>query len=192
MAGKINKKLLQQEVLGSKAAQKLVLESVREEIIKNKKIFINEFEAHPVTQEIRGGETAGNSSGTLGGYGNLFTFIGFNQGSDPISPIINLINKITVSSIAFSKNTFNVKLIIPSKSDFASVSNMPWEGGRSWLFDIEKTISGIGAYLYKQYNKSRSGYGLQSKYNYRSASFRPTQYFNSLYTKFLIRIGARK
>jgi hypothetical protein len=76
--------------------------------------------------------------------------------------------------------------------DFANISKMPWEGGRSWLIDMEKGISGLGAYLYRQYNKSRSGYGLQSNFDYKSTAFRPTRYFSFLYNKFLIRIGGQK
>jgi hypothetical protein len=192
MARKINKKLLKKEILESRSTQKLVLKEVEEEILKNKNIFISEFEAHPVTQEIKAGETANNSSGTLGGYGNLFSFIGFNRGSDPISPILNLIKKIRATSIKYSSNMFDIKVLIPSESDFASVSKMPWEGGRSWLLDIEKGISGLGAYLYRQYNKSRSGYGLQSNFNYKSTNFKRTQYFSFLYKKFLNRLGAKK
>lgn len=192
MAKKINKKLLEQEILSSGITKKLVLEKVQEEILKNKELFIEEFNTHPVTQEIRNGPTAGNSSGTLGGYGNLFSFIGFTKGADPISPIINLINKIRATDISFSRNMFNIKILVPSKSEFSSVSTMPWENGRSWLLDIEKGISGLGAYLYRKYTKSRSGYGLQSDINYRSTLFRPTQYFNFLYNKFLNRMGVKK
>jgi hypothetical protein len=192
MAGKINKKLLENEILNSRVTQKLVLEVVSQEIEKNKKIFMSEFENHPVTQEISGGETASNSSGTLGGYGNLFSFIGFNKGFDPISPVFDLIKQIKAVNVNFSKNLFNVQVNIPDKSDFMSVSKMPWESGRSWLFDIEKGISGLGAYLYRQYSKSRSGYGIQSKFNYRGTTFRSTQYFSFIYKKFLNRIGAKK
>jgi hypothetical protein len=39
--------------------------------------MIKEFLSHPVTQEIMGGPTASNISGTLGGVTNLFAFIGF-------------------------------------------------------------------------------------------------------------------
>jgi hypothetical protein len=192
MAGKINRKLLEKEILSSTVTQKLVLEKVKEEVNKNKELFTQEFNSHPVTQEIQGGASASNSSGTLGGYGNLFSFIGFNKGSDPISPVRALINKINAASISFTKNKFNVKVIVPSIGDFQGVSKMPWEGGRSWLIDMEKGISGLGAYLYKQYNKSRSGYGLQSNFNYKSTVFRPTKYFVFMYNKFLKKLGGTK
>jgi hypothetical protein len=65
MAGKINKKLIENEILNSRITQKLILEKVQEEIDKNKQIFINEFASHPVTQEIEGGSTASNSSGSI-------------------------------------------------------------------------------------------------------------------------------
>ena len=42
-----------------------------------KRETINEFLRHPVTKEIEAGPTAQNISGTLDGYGNLFSYIGF-------------------------------------------------------------------------------------------------------------------
>ncbi len=55
------------------------------------KEFITSFNAHPVTQEIEGGARSTNISGTLGGVGNLFTYIGFDSGSNPIKPLRNLL-----------------------------------------------------------------------------------------------------
>ena len=66
---------------------KAVQQVVRNRFSIIKRNLINEFESHPVTVEISGGVNAKNSSGTLGGKGNLFRFIGFEAGSDPISPI---------------------------------------------------------------------------------------------------------
>jgi hypothetical protein len=190
---RINKKKLNEEILGSRVTQKLVLEAVNEEIVKNKNLLIQEFESHPVTQEIRSGETADNSSGTLGGYGNLFSFIGFNKGFDPVSPVVSLINRISIAkNVKFSGKFFNVKVLIPSRGDFENASKMPWESGRSWLFDMEKRISGLGAYLYRQYAKSRSGFGLQSEVNYRNTTFKSVRYFNSMYNKFLNRLGSKQ
>ena len=50
---------------------------------KVKSEMIEEFLDHKVTQEIIAGPTADNISGTLGGYGNLFSYIGFNEGDEP-------------------------------------------------------------------------------------------------------------
>ena len=58
---------------------------------KIKKEMIEEFLAHPVSVEILGGPNAENTSETLGGYGNLFSFIGFNEGDSPLQPIIDFL-----------------------------------------------------------------------------------------------------
>jgi hypothetical protein len=68
---------------------------------------------------------------------------------------------------------------------------MPWEGGRSWLLDIERGISGLGAYLYGRFKSSRSGTGIQSKYNYANRRFQNVKYFSEMYSKFLRRLGAK-
>ena len=52
--------------------------------------MISEFESHAVTQEIEAGPEGKNSSSTLGGYGNLYSFIGFYQGSSPIETLRSL------------------------------------------------------------------------------------------------------
>ena len=62
-----------------------------------KKRMIQQFLMLPVTRELLAGPQARNISGTLGGYGNLFTFIGFESGSDPISPIVSLLEKTQIT-----------------------------------------------------------------------------------------------
>ena len=61
---------------------------------KIKKQMLDEFLTHPVSVEILAGTEAQNSSGTLGGYGNLFSFIGFEKNDAPLEPIIELIQEI--------------------------------------------------------------------------------------------------
>ena len=77
MARTINLKSIATKVNSSKKFQKGLDRRVLSKIDREKQRFLAEFQAHPVTQEIDGGVSARNSSGTLGGYGNLFTFIGF-------------------------------------------------------------------------------------------------------------------
>ena len=56
-----------------------------------KERMIQEFLNHNVTKEINLGPNAENISGTLSGYGNLFSFIGFEKGDDPIKPILDIL-----------------------------------------------------------------------------------------------------
>ena len=192
MAGKINKKLIQKEIFNNRAVKKMVRDIVQKEVEKEKALFQKDFESHPVTQELDGGENASNISGTLGGYGNLFSFLGFNQGTNPTAPVKFLIQRITLDrNIQATGNGFKVRVNVPSKDDFGAVSRLPFEGGRSWLLDIERGISGLGAYLYGRFASSRSGTGIQSKYNYANKRFRNVKYFSGMYTKFLRRLGAK-
>ena len=191
MAKGLSKKALQFEILNNKTVKKFIRDSVVKEIEIQKNLFLNEFESHPVTEEIEGGANASNISGTLGGYGNLYSFLGFSN-SAPTAPVKFLIKRIVVNKTPIVKNYgYQFKIIVPSKDEFAAVTKLPWEGGRSWLFDIEKTISGLGAFLYGRFSASRSGGGIQSKYNYSGRIFKPTKYFTNMYNKFLFKIGAK-
>lgn len=190
MGAKINSNSIRNKVLNNKSVKRTVFSIANKEVNKQKNIFSLEFLSHPVTKELEGGENAGNISGTLGGYGNLFSFLGFSRGSNPITPVKLLIQSIILSSsIQATKNGFKLKLRIPSKDEFGSVSVLPWENGRSWLLDIERGISGFGAYLYGRFKNSRSGGGIQSNYNYSNRIFRPVPYFNKMYNGFLKRLG---
>lgn len=192
MAGKINKKAIEKAIFTNRTVKKMVRDIVEKEVEKEKILFRADFESHPVTQELEGGENASNSSGTLGGYGNLFSFLGFNRGANPTSPVKSLIQSIKVDrNIQASTNGFKVRVNIPSKEDFAAITPMPWEGGRSWLLDMERGISGLGAYLYGRFDASRSGSGIQSKSKYSNRTFRAVKYFSQMYNKFIRRLGAK-
>ena len=55
--------------------------------------LMSEFENHPVTQEIEAGPGTSNISGTLNGYGDLFSYIGFDAGDNPIMAIKIILEK---------------------------------------------------------------------------------------------------
>jgi hypothetical protein len=160
-------------------------------LIQEKLHLQNDFDNHAVTKEIQAGPDANNLSNTLGGYGNLFSFIGFDVNSKPVEPVRELINKIRLGKM-LEKNlktrTVSFQVDMPSNTDFESATKMPWEGGRSWLFDIEKTISGLGYYIYGKYNKSRSGTGVQKETSVRNLAFRPVKYFNKILEDFYRRL----
>jgi hypothetical protein len=145
--------------------------------------MLQEFESHPVTQEIDSGPNGYNQSGTLGGYGNLFSFIGFEEGMDPVSPIRFLLKKaLQIKKIDKNQQNIIMEFLVelPSKEDIFQATPMPWASGRSWAEGIEKGISGLGMYLNVESFGSRSGEGVQSKNKVRSGGFRNTQYLSNI------------
>lgn len=153
-----------------------------------KKEMIKDFLSHPVTKEIKDGPQAQNISNTLGGYGNLFSYIGFYDGDDPIEPILEELKK---STIVFSRpvdggGIWNI--YIPAKEDIWEVSPMPWAEGRSWAKGIETGISGLGEYFYTLrggLQNSRSETAVQVKSKLRGKSrFKNVKYISDLLSRY--------
>jgi hypothetical protein len=159
---------------------------------KMKKEMLEEFLAHPVSVEILGGPNAENTSETLGGYGNLFSFIGFDEGDSPLQTIIDLIESSKIEDSRDTESGFLMKIFIPSKEDIFSATPMPWASGRSWAEGIERGISGFGYYLNTDSNSSRSSAGIQAQSVIRRGKFKNTPYISALinkYTKKFQQIG---
>lgn len=190
MAGKINLQQFKSDLLSNPQVLAAAKAEASKALLQQKEILINEFNSHPVTQEIEAGPEASNSSGTLGGKGNLFSFIGFDDADTPVAPIRELLNKITLGSI--KKNTaagvLEFKVNMPSEEEFEAISKMPWETGRSWLFEIERAISGLGNYIYGQFKNSRSGTGYEVSSPVDTKTFSPVPYFKTMLEKFIIRL----
>ena len=154
---------------------------------KKKNEMIAEFLNHPVTIVIKKGTNASNISGTLGGgSGNLFSFIGFNSGDDPIEPILKILQSVTFDYVNSSKKTINYRVNIPTAKDIFAVTPMPWAPGRSWAKGIESGISGLGFYLRKETSSSRSGIGIQSPRRVRKTGtrFKNTSYISTFLKKY--------
>ena len=152
--------------------------------IKNE--MIKEFLQLPVTQELMQGPDGANISGTLNGVINLFAFIGFDRGDQPILPIIDALEN---TSIQFSKslnrpkigNQYNV--FLPTAEDIFRITPMPWDTGRSWAQGIERGISGLG-FLLRKNNKGRSGAAIQSRVKVRGGRFKNTAYISAFIKKY--------
>jgi len=164
-----------------------------------KQHMLNEFRAHPITKEIESGPRSENSSRTLGGYGNLFSFIGFAASSDPISVVDRYLRdkpKVYKSSKFKRKSsaaflTFRIEVPVVDKVEELTPS--PW-GGRSWSRSIERGMSGLGYYLHsreKTLKNSRSGSGVQVDEKLRSLAFRPVKYMSSILNGFYKEIKLR-
>ena len=94
---KVNPAELKSEILQSMAKKNTVKTFERNLKVQKGELLVRKFErakdemikdflSLKVTQEIAGGPGALNMSGTLGGYGNLFSFIGFDMGDNPMTP----------------------------------------------------------------------------------------------------------
>ena len=160
---------------------------------KVKEEMISEFLRHPVTKELLEKNTAQNYSQTLVGYGNLYSFIGFDYPEDPIVPILDVLNATRID-VRFSGNNLFLYIKMPTPEDIWSVTPMPWADGRSWAKGIESGISGLNFYLSIQkagikalraFEDSRSGVAIQSSKRISpSARFNPTQYISTLLKKY--------
>ena len=173
----IHTKIVKKEVVDiSKKAEKL------------KEMMIDEFNTHPVTVEIKAGPYAGNYSDTLVGIsqGNLFSFIGFRQDTDPIAPILEKLNTIKITTATEYGNSF-LNISMPKIEEIWEITPMPWQEGRSWAKGIESGISGLNYYLFSdeaRFKNSRSGPAIQSEKSRTGARYIPTQYLTTLFKKY--------
>ena len=162
---------------------------VNSEFNKIKEDLLREFNNHPVTKEIESGVDSLNSSGTLGGVGNLFTFIGFERNDRPIDAIRSAFNAIRLTSTMVKRNGDSQTYIMyPSASDIFKITPLPWAEGRSWAKGIESGLPGLGKFLHTESDVSRSGEGIQTNKNIRSAKFSNTKYISSIINQFEIDI----
>jgi len=155
-----------------------VRKAMKSAFMKKKNEMIRDFLNHPVTVEIRGGVDADNISGTLGGITNLFSFIGFESGDDPIQPIVDLLEStnLSIGQIFAGNMKFSVQL--PDAKDIFEATPLPYMPGRSWAQSIERGLSGLGYYLKKSSDSSRSGLGIQTRTKVRAAKFNNTRYIS--------------
>ena len=175
--GSFNRKGINRKVSRSPKLNRALDARAEQMVNQAKNIMLEDFRDHPVSQEIKAGASASNSSRTLGGYGNLFTFIGFSAaGTNPVDAIAALIRrqsylikrgaKIRTAGKQITKN-YRVNYASVEDINASDEARMPWESG-SWIRGIEEGISSFSYYMYKNFEGSRSGKGLIAKKGGRS------------------------
>lgn len=167
-------------------------EDAKEEMLK-------EFDASEITLELKAGESspesASNLSNTLGGKGNLFSFIGFPAGSTPSTDLRDSLDR------NVTKNTpkltprfdaieveFSVKV---NNTAIAKETPLPFEKGQSWAFGIERGISGFSRFLAGFFKASRSGGGVQARHEVRAAEFQEKPYITPLLSAMIQRMRGK-
>ncbi len=191
-----------------------VMDKKAEEIVKkNKEELLKSFNEHVVSQEISAGPDGTNISNTLNGKGNLYGFIGFPVGREPIKEVSAYLNENikldSKSKIQGRDNKgqfkaggnnllFDYKVEVPSKPDLEKETPLPWEETKSWLYGIEKGIAGFTSYIYWK-KAGRSTAGIQAndgknangRFNgsgkpikLRDGKFNNVPYFSEIYNNF--------
>tara|TARA_B110001454_G_C12674673_1_gene415323 strand:+ start:544 stop:1158 length:615 start_codon:yes stop_codon:yes gene_type:complete len=183
-----------------KVPERIKIEA-RRKLEREKALMLKEFDSHPVTNEIEAGPDSGNSSGTLGGTGNLFSFIGFPRGTFPTEIIRFMLNDYRITNlhtprikrrVGVGGIDFIFRIKGPDMTDIERQTYLSWLG-KSWVRGIERGLSGIGYYLYYSgvsgnEKHSRSGSAIQSRYQLRGGSFRPTAYLSAIIKTFLQKV----
>jgi len=187
---RINYSAIRNKVKNSTKFELTIDKKIKNNFEEIKNDFIQDFNNHPVTEEIEQGPNASNDSGTLNGVGNLFSYIGFEQGSNPIQVVKSFIENSFKLNRLKSKSTgdkirINYKISYPTDKDLDGITRMPWEKGNSWLIGIEKGISGFSNYMYKRFDKGRSKMGLESENKVRGGTFKPVKYMSQIVSDFL-------
>jgi len=143
---------------------------------KIKRDFISEFMAHEVT------------SGLASGGGELFAFIGFPRGSNPITPLLSLLeDRISIIYRKFNRRghaQFTISL--PSETEIVRRSPMPWAAGISWAKGIENGIPDFGKFLEVEGRpSSRSGGGVQAAGDINNRQFSRQPYVFQMLSKYI-------
>ncbi|MAF24677.1 hypothetical protein CL634_03770 [bacterium] len=185
---KINKKLIDKKVLNSKTYGRKAFERVNNRVKRAQDQFRKDFEGHPITSEIDAGPNAENTSNTLSGYGNLYSFIGFMEGSNPLSAARKLVNSKIKIHASRKHNFIEYSISAPSLDDFESTTRMPYEAGNSWMRMLELGMTSFSFYMFKKWKSSRSGKGIQINNMLRGASSKPTPYITEILRNFRKRL----
>lgn len=163
-------------------SRKVATQIAQTKFTEAKKSFLDSFINDAVSQELLEGSS--KTSSEIIQRGNLFGFIGFEEGSDPIGSLYKFLDEnITFDKAAVynrSTKTYNFRIGIPTKNEIKEVTPMPFGTARSWAFAIESGISGLNHYFFKA-KAGRSGAGLQLKTkDNHIGQYRPRRYMSYL------------
>lgn len=205
----INFKVIRQQT--AKQAHKTIVSradrALNNKFEKNKENFLREIEDDQVSQELAAGNSAPNLSLTLGGNGNLFSFLGFSEGDAPIENLINYLRSAirkTESKIASVGTDITIRssVIIPSAEELESL-NGPGEPAHitddypnsGWIRAVRRGQGGYTRYLYdviREFRTSRSGTAIQIKGLVRQGSMLPkTSFFTKQVANFRKNLNKR-
>lgn len=186
-------KIFEQKIDSDQRIANMVDNVVKEKFEKNKNLLLSEFNNHKITVELKNGPNASNISDTLGGYGNLFSFLGFFSSKSPTKELETLLSNMSIRKTTRRGKVFYYRINLPTPSEVAQATKMDWGSGTSWAYAVENgNFNGdaaLGHYIYKTWIKGRSKTGVQIKYDYNKKEFSPKQYLTPIFENFQKRIN---
>jgi len=158
--------------------------------------LLREFNTHSITEELKAGPTASNTSNTLGGYGNLSSFLGFFSSQNPTEELHALLNKINMRKVTRRGNVVYFRIDLPEKQEIIAATRMNWGSGTSWAYAVENgEFNGdeaLSHFVFKTWSGSRSKQGFQVAGEYTSDNFSPKPYITEILNNFRSRINQTK
>lgn len=208
--GRINITKIRAQVAQNQAIDQFALSLVQDKFDEAKNVMLEEFENHPVTQEILSGPLGANISDTLSNAtvpGNLYAFLGFDSdgGDEEIHKLKLLIqNQTYLNTVPVRSSNSNIIRYrftgrVPTEEEIKAATPVQWGDtarGRSWVAIIENGTNSFSYYLYKKFADGRSKEALQAKtkegklivVNY--GQFQKTPYTTEIIEKFVRSVGS--
>jgi len=187
------RKKFEEEVLSIPEVKEQAEKAASNLFIRAKNSLLKNFENHEITQEIRGGNSSINLSNTLDGYGNLFSFLGFYEGSDPTRELDELLRDVEMERSYYKNNIVYFNISYPSRKQIEEATQMTWGQGTSWAYAVENgEFNGDAAlshFIFKNSITSRSQAGFQVGHEYAEEEFSPKPYISEIIENFKDRIN---
>lgn len=195
--------LLKQLTQPSKQMENLARGNVGRVLAVNKRLALGDLNQHPVSQELSAGPEGENITKTLSGRsGNLYAFLGFPKGFDPVIQIYDILDgQIKLKSLpptvktSGSKITYTYTVEAPTIREIYNQTKHPAAnefGDVSWVKAIEEGYDNLKYYLFKAGLErwSRSGAAIQSKTVVKQSpeSSKPISYVSEILSKFVNRL----
>ncbi len=209
MANNINIRLLRQTISaqGAKQIANLANDAIKVNFETKKKLFLQAFDEHPVTQELNAVSDNPTARSSFVARGNLFSLIGFNEGEKPALALRDYLNKNIKLKMGDKRTKIqNDRIIIETPVEIPTLSEVNDNMGqevplewtdRPWTDLLQRGITGFGQFvsgLFTSPKPSRSGGGLQhaGKDVQLSGSVGPIKYVNELLARFKDLLGGKK
>lgn len=187
-----------QKVMGAK-----VNAALSKEFEKAKRSLLKDFDNHGVTQELStdsGSENPAEKSSNYLDYGNLFSFLGIDEGTDVTEIVRETLDMVTrikrgakFSHTIGKRFVFDVQVQYPTQEELNDATRILEWTSKGVVDLIQNGSPGYTKYLFsiiRKFKNSRSGTAIQTKKgDMRNGSFRGTKWTNEVLQNFQKRLS---